>query len=113
MPVFTKTHAEDTAKKLKTKPKGTTLPRLEVIEIREGSHLMQYIWCDGVVVNKFGIKHGSNRNASHGWVGRSLNLHPNQMHAFAICNMSIDDMISHFIADGVIDGTADGNGPEG
>jgi hypothetical protein len=103
MPGFTKAHAEDTAKKLKTKPKGSQYPRLEVVESKEGPHLVQYIYCNGIYINKFGIKHGSDRNASHAWVGRDLNLPPHQMHSFAICNMSIDEMIAHFIADGMID----------
>lgn len=103
MPSFTKAHAEDTAKKLKTKPRETTYPRLDVVESKEGPHLIQCIYCNGLFVSKFGIKHGSNRNASHGWVARSLNLQPNQMHSFAVCNMSIDEMIAHFIADGIIE----------
>lgn len=103
MPVFTKAHAEGTAKKLKTKPKTGGYPRLEIIEVKDGPHLIQQIWCNGVLVNLFGVKHGSSRNSSHGWVARNLNLSPHRMHEFAICTMSIDEMIEHFMAEGTIE----------
>ncbi len=103
MPVFTKAHSEDAARKLKRKPKNTALPRLEVTELIAGPHRIQQIWCGGKLVNQFGIKHGSNRNASHGWFARDLNLSPRKAFEFAICTMSIDDMIQHFVSQGMIE----------
>ena len=103
MSSFTKTHAIDTAKKLKTKPKNERYPRLEVVENRAGAHVMQEIWCNGQLVNKFGIKHDPNRNNPHGWVARDLGLSPHKMREFAICHMTIDEMIEHFIDQGFID----------
>ena len=50
----------------------------------------------------FGIKHSSNNNASHGWVRKQFGLSPHEMHEFAICHMSIDEMIDHLIEIGKI-----------
>jgi hypothetical protein len=103
MPVFTKAHAEDAAKKLRDKPKTKTLPRLSVREVVAGPHRVQQIWCQNRLVSQFGIKHGSNRNASQGWFARDLNLSPRRAFEFAVCTMSIDQMIEHFIAQRFID----------
>ncbi|MES2790101.1 MAG: hypothetical protein V4719_10795 [Planctomycetota bacterium] len=72
---------------------------------------MQQIWCDGEFILDFGIKHASNRNNTHGWVARELNLSPNKMYSFAICTMSIDEMIAHFIEDGTITASEGGDTP--
>jgi hypothetical protein len=98
MPVFTKAHAEDSARKLKSKPKDKTLPTLVVREVVAGPHRIQQIWCANRLVNQFGIKHGSNRNASHGWIARDLNLSPRKAFEFAACTRTIDEMIQHFLA---------------
>jgi hypothetical protein len=97
MPVFTKAHAQECAKKLKAKPENETLPRLVVKEVRGGAHIIEQIWCNDRLINKFGIKHGSNRNASHGWVARDLGLRPQRMFEFAVCTMTVDEMIEHFV----------------
>ena len=103
MPVFTKAHAEDTEKKLKTKSKTDGHPRLTILEVKDGAHLVQQVWCNGQFVTKFGIKHASNRNNSHGWVRDAFDLSPREIYDFAICQMSIDDMIRHLILRGDIE----------
>ena len=100
---FTKEHAESSAKKLKTKPKDNNLPRLEVLELKDGAHVVQQIWCNGKFVNKFGIKHAARRDNSHGWVARDLDLSPTRMRDFALCHMPIDEMIQHFVDQGLIE----------
>jgi len=100
---FTKSHALDTSKKLKTRPRKQNLPRLEVREVRDGPHLIQQIWCNGRFVNQFGIKHASRRDNSHGWVARDLELSPHRMYEFAICQMTVDEMIEHFAARGFLE----------
>lgn len=99
---FTKAHAEATAKKLTVKPVSNALPRLEVVTLKDGCHIQQRIFCQGVEIARFGIKHGSKRNASHGWVARRLGLSPRQMMDFAICQMSVDEIIQHFIDEGFL-----------
>lgn len=107
MPSFTKTHAEDFAKKLKRKPADQHLPRLEVREVKDGPHVIQQIWCEGKFAYSFGIKHGSNRNASHGWVARDLSIRPHDAYEFAVCNITIDTMIRMFVDKGDIEMPAD------
>jgi len=99
---FTKEHAEATAKKLKTKPDNRNLPKLEVIPLKDGAHIQHQIFCNGVEVVRFGIKHGSHRNATHGWIARRFGIAPHDMREFANCNMSIDAMIGHLMNVGII-----------
>jgi hypothetical protein len=106
MPKFNKDHAEKTAKKLKQKPQNTALPTLTVTEDRDSRHIYEWIWCGEQLVAKFGIKHGSQRNAGHGWVPRALKLGPHQAVQFANCTMTIDEMIEHLIAAGFISSEA-------
>lgn len=100
---FTKVDAEATAKKLSKKPRQSDYPRMEVKELKGGAHLIQQIWCQGRLIAKFGIKHGSNRNSSHGWVADELELPPRRMKEFAICSMSIDEMLEHFRERGYVE----------
>lgn len=93
MPKFTKDHAERAARKLKEKPRRTDLPSLTVAENKDGAHVIQLISCRGKLITKFGIKHGSKRNAGHGWVPKVLKLGPHQAVLFANCTMSVDEMI--------------------
>jgi len=102
MPIFTKDHAERTAKKLKEKPRRE-LPKLSITEDADAAHVVQLITCGGRLVTKFGIKHGSKRNAGHGWVPKALGLGPHQAILFANCTMTVDEIIQHFIDKGFIE----------
>lgn len=102
MSTFTKTHAEEFAKKLKRKPVDEHLPRLEVREEKHGPHVIQQIWCDNKFISSFGIKHGSSRNSSHGWVARELVISPHDAFEFAICNIPLDWLIRLFVDRGDI-----------
>jgi hypothetical protein len=101
---FTKDHAEKFSKKLNSKPKDDSLPRLQVVVHVDNAHSQQQIWCGDKFIAAFGIKHGSKRNASHGWVARELSLQPRFAVEFANCSVSIDKMIDVMIEKGWIEG---------
>lgn len=103
MPTFTKEHAEDFSTKLRRQPKDSTLPRLQIVENTAGAHAIQQIWCGDKLIAQFGIKHGSKRNAPHGWVARELDLRPHYAVEFAICNVTIDAMLTLFADRGWVD----------
>lgn len=102
MPAFTKTHAEKFSKKLKTKPKDDSL-LLRILENRDGAHIQHQIWHGEKYIAAFGIKHGSSKDASHGWVARELQLSPKFAVDFANCNETIDAMIQKFVDKGWIE----------
>jgi hypothetical protein len=103
MPKFTKDHAERAAKKLKQRPANNELPRLSVREETDSAHVLQLVFCHGTLVTKFGIKHGSKRNAGHGWVPKALCLGPHRAVLFANCTMTVDQIVQHFIDSGLIE----------
>lgn len=108
MSTFTKAHAEDAVKKLGRSPADQQLPRLTVSEDRDAKHLKYKVWCNDQLIAYFGVKHGSKRNAGHGWIPESLGLSRRDALAFASCEMTIDELVQRFIDSGRIDsGAAD------
>jgi hypothetical protein len=99
---FTKDHAERTAKKLTQAPKDDRLPLLEVRQRRGSDHDVQQIWCQGKWIAQFGINRGSRRNAGHDWVPKTLKLSHIRAIEFAMCRMTVDEMIQHLLDKGLI-----------
>ena len=93
MPNFTKNHAEKTAKKLSDKTRNG-VAAFQITEHKGGKHLLILAYYQGKFIFQFGIKHGSRRNAGHGWVCEHMKLSRNEGLDFANCHTSVDELIS-------------------
>jgi hypothetical protein len=102
MPSFTKSHAEDTVKKLRRKTaKGKTV--FTVNETSGHNHRLFQVFHAGTWICAFGINHGSRKNAGHAWVYEQMRLNRSEGLRFAACPLTIEELLKLFRARGVVE----------
>lgn len=99
MPNLTKEHAERIRDKLGTQPADPQKHRLQIDVRTKGPHDVVVIRYRNVMVGRFGIQRGQNRNAGHNYIPQQIHLSKQQGTAFAVCDLSIDQYIDILLQD--------------
>ena len=65
----------------------------EITKSKQGKHIVVEAYYKKKKVIRFGINHGSRKNAGHGWVYEQMNLNRNEGLDFANCDMDVDELV--------------------
>jgi hypothetical protein len=90
---LTKDDAEEIARKLRRGRPTIGRQRFEVVEQSRGGYRWISISYGGRRLARYGIKHGSRRNAGHDWIPGQIHLSDSEAYDFAKCHLSIDGYI--------------------
>ncbi|HVA45877.1 MAG TPA: hypothetical protein VNH11_05765 [Pirellulales bacterium] len=99
MPNLTKDDAQRIATKLGNPPLDPNKQCLQLEVRQKGPHDIVSIRYRNVLVGRFGIQRGSNRNARHNYIPEQIHLTRQQGAEFASCEMSIDQYIDIILRD--------------